>query len=163
MHGSVRQRQNRSSTASELLVLEDADRAAISVPELPSDRLWDPKTSEFWQAAWQSPMRLQWDPADHHKLLMAAYLLDEFYAVAGETEMKRLDRAYALNKLAKSVLDLTARMGIDPFARRSLQWMLVQTERDEADRDLKKAKTAQTRAATPPAKPRRGKEYRALE
>lgn len=162
MHQSVRQRTNRTATAAELPVLDDADRAAIAVPELPADRLWDPKTSEFWQAAWQSPMRLEWDPADHHKLLMAAYLLDEFYAVAGETDMKRLDRAYALNKLSKSVLDLTARMGVDPFARRSLQWLLVQTERDEADRDLKKAKTAQTRAATPP-RAKRGREYGALE
>lgn len=162
MHPSVKQRTNRVSTAAELHVLDAEDRAAIAVPELPADRLWDPKTSEFWQATWQSPMRLEWDPADHHKLLMAAYLLDEFYVVAGETDMKRLDRAYALNKLAKSILDLTARMGIDPFARRSLQWLLVQTERDEADRDLKKAKTAQTRAATPP-RTRRGKEFRALE
>lgn len=145
MHPSVRQRQNVPATASVLEVLPARERSRIEVPELPADRLWDPKTSDFWHDVWQSPMRLEWDAADHHKLLLMAYALDEFYGVAGDVEMKRLDRAYALNKLAKTVMDLGARMGVDPFARRSLQWLLVQTEKAEAERDESKERTAASR------------------
>lgn len=146
LHPSVRQRRNVAPSASVLDVLDPGQRAQIAVPELSSDRLWDPRTSDFWTSVWQSPMRLEWDAGDHHKLLMMAFHLDEFYRVAGEPEMKSLDRAYAMNKHSKSLMDLGSKMGLDPFARRSLQWVLVQTEKAEAERDHTKAKTATERA-----------------
>lgn len=159
---SVRARTNKTTTAAELEVLPLEERAAIVVPELPADRVWDPKTSEFWVAAWQSPMRLEWDPGDTHKVLMVAYVLDEFYAIAtntagdGSATIKPIDRALAMTKLAKSVIDLTARLGLDPYARRSLQWLMVQTERAEAD-------TAHTREQTAAAKAERAAAAEASE
>lgn len=143
---SVRARKNKTSTAAELELLPLEERAAIPVPELPSERIWDPKTSEFWVAAWQSPMRLEWDPGDTHKVLMVAYVLDEFYQLATADDVKRVDRALAMTKLAKSVIDLTARLGLDPYARRSLQWLMVQTERTEADTERTREQTAAARA-----------------
>lgn len=149
MHPATTARRNVVPSAAELHVVTPEERAAIEVPDLPADRLWDPRTSEFWQAAWQSPMRLEWDPGDQHKLLMMAYALDEFYVVAGTDELKRLDKAYALAKLGKLVVDTGARMGLDPFARRSLQWTLVKIEKDEAERDLAKEQTKASRSSRP--------------
>lgn len=144
MHPTARQRQNKVSTAAELFDLAPADRALIDVPELPSDRLWDPKTSDWWRDVWQSPMRLEWDAADHHSILVMAYLFDEFMRCATADEPNRKD----LVALAKSVRDQARPLGLDPFARRSLNWLLVQTERDEASRDLTQAKAVTERKKT---------------
>src|SRR5690606_21533226 len=110
LHPGVRQRRNVKTSRAELVVLPPEARAAIDVPEVPADRLWDPKTSDFWRDAWQSPMRLEWDPGDLHKLLMLAYALDEFYSVASNMEMKQLDRAYAMSRLSKAIIDLGAKL-----------------------------------------------------
>lgn len=148
LHHSVRGRRNRTSTAAELLACSPEERALIEVPELPSDRLWDPHTSDFWVAAWQSPMRLEWDAGDEHKLLMMAYLLDEFYETARDREMKASTRANTMSTLSKSIVQLGARLGLDPFARRSLQWIMIQTDKAEAETENTQARTAQTRAKT---------------
>lgn len=153
-HPGTRARRNKSSTAAELPVLGAEDRAQIEVPELPAERLWDPRTSDFWVNAWQSPMRLEWDPGDMHKLLMLAYLLDEFYAIADDQEMSRRFKASSMSTLASSVLSLGARLGLDPYARRSLQWLLVRTEQAEAETARTRQKTA--RSKTPARRKRKG-------
>lgn len=151
-HPGVRQRTNKTSTAATLPVLPAEDRAAIDVPELPAGRLWDPRTSEWWADAWQSPMRLEWDPVDTHALVQTAYLLDEFYkeADADEPDYRKLV------SLSKGVMDRGVRMGVDPFARRSLQWVLAQTEATEAGTENTKARTAATRAKSADGKQKRG-------
>lgn len=146
MHHTARQRANKTATRAELVVLPPEDRAAIEVPELPSDRLWDPKTSDWWVDAWQSPMRLEWDPVDHHTLTAIAYLLDEFYIEAGKRAEGAAPDVYKLTNLSSSITAKAKTMGLDPFARRSLQWMLVQTERDEAALELTREKTKAKRS-----------------
>lgn len=141
-HPDVRQRANKTSTAATLPVLPAVDRAAIDVPELPAGRLWDPRTCEWWSDAWQSPMRLEWDPVDTHALVQMAYLLDEFYKATDADEVDHRK----LTSLSKAVMDRGVRMGVDPFARRSLQWVLAQTESTEAGTENTKARTAVARA-----------------
>jgi hypothetical protein len=155
MHPDAVARRNKHTTRAELPVLPAEDRAAIEVPELPSDRLWDPRVSDFWTAAWQSPMRLEWDLADHPQLLRMAYLLHEFYTVADDTELASIKRAAALAKLNSALILSGARLGLDPFARRSLQWMLVRTEQAEAETAATKAATT-TGAKKATARKRRG-------
>lgn len=177
MHPTVRARQNRTSTAAELEVLAPLDRARIDVPELPSDRLWDPRTSDFWRDAWQSPMRLEWDLADTHALLQLVYMLDMFWqavdiALPGDhDDAKAMDRVAALKmkvdsitKLSQAIMNRSARLGIDPFARRSLQWLLVETEKAEAQRDHAKERTTASRERRAAAKkPKRPRGFGALE
>jgi hypothetical protein len=159
MHHSVRQRANKTSTAAELPILDDEARAAIEVPELPSDRLWNPGTSDWWEAIWRSPMRLEWDPSDHAAIVRLAYLVDEFYKLVTADEVK----VVRLPALSKAIIDASARLGLDPFARRSLQWILVRTELGEAERDESKERTraSRARAAAPPARKTKG--FGALE
>jgi hypothetical protein len=162
------------ATRGELPVLPPQDRVRIEVPALPSDRLWDPRVSDFWTNAWQSPMRLEWDLADTTKLLRAAYQLDEFFRLIDEplpgdrddkaTPAVRLAgmkaKVDALARLDTRLTATEARLGLDPYARRSLQWALVQLEIEEARRDEVKAKTG-----TPTRPARRGgtNPFRALE
>lgn len=162
LHPTVRQRSNVKTSRAELLVLDPADRAEVAVPEMPADRMWDPKTCDFWRDAWQSPMRLEWDPGDTHKLVIMAYALDEFYIVAGDPTMKPLDRAYAMAKHAKTLCDHASKLGLDPFARRSLDWLMVQTEKDEATRDDTRERTRQRRAPAAPATNRKKRGLGAL-
>lgn len=163
LHPSVRARTNRTSTAAELESLPAAVRALLPVPELPSDRLWDPKTSDFWSAGWQSPMRLEWDAGDEHKLLMLAYVLDEFYVLAGDLEVDRLKKAASLSTLARTVIALGARLGLDPFARRSLQWLLVQTEAVEAKTENTRARTSAERSLSASKSVRQKRGLKGLE
>lgn len=180
MHPTVRQRQNVVATAGQLIVTSLADRALIAVPSLPADRMWDPRVSDFWVDAWQSPMRVEWDLADTHALVRVAYLMDEFYravdvdlpapmtafdADGDPVEASDKDRliglkmkASALVNLSNAIMSTSARLGLDPFARRSLQWLLVRTEKDEAERDESKARAAKVRAETP----KRPRKYDAL-
>lgn len=121
-----------------LEVLPELDRARIAVPELPADRLWDPRTSNWWVDIWQSPMRLEWDASDGHALLLAAYLIDEFWKVAGADDVDHT----SLTKLSKAILDRLVRLGGDPFARRSLQWVMAQTDESEERVAASKARRA---------------------
>lgn len=146
LHPTVRGRSGKAPRMTNLVSVAELDRATIEVPELPSDRIWDPRTSQWWVDCWQSPMRLEWDAADTHAILQTAYLLDEFWRIVGRDEVDYGD----LTKVSKAIQDRCARLGLDPFARRSLGWLLVQTERDEAQRDLTKARTVTERAKAVP-------------
>lgn len=146
MHNSARQRANKTSTRSELEILAPEDRAAIEVPELPAHRMWSPAVSDWWRDIWQSPMRLEWDDSDTAQILAAAVILDEFWIEADRRSEGETPSAYKLSNLSREFRDAVKVIGGNPFARRSLQWMLVQTERDEAQRDLTKAKTATERS-----------------
>ncbi len=173
MHPGVRQRQNVVATRGELPVIDPADRLRIEVPALPAERLWDLRVQEWWRDAWQSPMRLEWDLADTHALLQIAYMLDEFFQAVdvklpgdhdnanAATRVAGLKlKVDAITKLSQAIMNRSARMGIDPFSRRSLQWLLVKTEQAEAETAATKARTAKTKAETPSPK-RRG--LKALE
>lgn len=147
-HPSVRQRTNKTSTAAELEVLAPEDRAAIDVPDLPAvGRMWDPVSCDWWRDAWQSPMRVEWDPADTTgAMVILAVTLDEFLIEAQKRAFGESPNASDLSKLAKTFRDGSARLGLDPFARRSLQWVLAQTENTEARTEATKARTRQQRA-----------------
>lgn len=163
---------NVTATRGDLPQLEPEDRALVEVPDLPAERLWDLRVQAWWRDAWQSPMRLEWDPADSHALLQIAYLLDQFYLavdvpLAGDgapaegkaagTELERVAslklKVDALTKLSAAIMNRSARMGLDPFSRRSLQWTLVKIEQTEVETAATRARTKAAEAA--PAK-RRG-------
>lgn len=169
MHPDVRQRQNATSTMNDLPQLGAEDRAAIEVPDLPAERLWDLRVQTWWRDAWQSPMRLEWDPADTHALLQIAYLLDLFYLavdvpLSGDADpASELERVLALDKkvaavtrLSQAIMNRSARIGIDPFSRRSLQWRLVEIEKAEATTAETRARTKKIEASTPAPRRKRG-------
>ncbi len=56
--------------------------------------------------------------------MQLAYLVDEFFREAARAEVN--DRK--LVRLSAAISARSIRMGLDPFARRSLQWTLVAQE-----------------------------------
>lgn len=63
-------------------------------------------------------------PRRDHALVQLAYLVDEFFREAARAEVN--DRK--LVRLSAAISARSIRMGLDPFARRSLQWTLVAQE-----------------------------------
>lgn len=138
MHPSARQRKNKASTRTVLTILTPDERAEIVVPSLPAGRIWSPQTSDWWEAVWRSPMSLEWDDGDHGAVYALAYLLDDFHELMARpsVEDRPTSRIVALHR--QFVIGSRA-LGLDPMARRSLQWISATAEHAEARTELARA------------------------
>jgi hypothetical protein len=122
-HPSVRNRRNRTTTASTLRVVHD-----VQEPDLPAQD-WHPLTLRWWSDVWASPMAPEYDPSDLHGLFMLAVLVNAFWtapspALAAEIRLQRQC------------------FGLTPIDRRRLQWEIERTEEAQD-------KGARRRAAAP--------------
>lgn len=110
----------RGSKASLVKALEADDVRADGPPPLPP-RLngWTDLTREWWADVWSSPMSSEWDQSDIHNLYICAALYDDIWV--GETAKSRKDAAgeYRLQ---------CARLGLDPYSRRRLEWQIESVE-----------------------------------
>lgn len=117
-HPSVRARANKASTAATLT----ADGPAREVPDLPGrpDGLeWHPAVLEFWEDVWSSPMAGEYVASDVHQLVMLAYLKHDFYT--GESATDRIKAAVEIRLQRQA-------FGLDPYARRRLEWTIEGAE-----------------------------------
>ena len=141
-HPSMRQRRNRTTTASTLV---DTSPLQDGIPELPRRRdekgrfiSWRPEVLEWWNDIWQSPMAREYVQADVHALLMLADLLDQYWrkptaALAQEIRLQR--QAF----------------GLTPIDRRRLQWEVKRAE--EGPERPQRAQVEAKREETPTAAP----------
>ena len=140
---SLRARRNKSSTAAKLRVVDPSE---VEVPELP-DRLretdegdfvpvsWHPRTLDWWETVWASPMAAEWLEADRPGLVLLAELWDDFYKASGASDRLKLSAELRLQE---------ARFGLAPMDRRRLQW---EVERSEDAQDRGRLLPARGRAA----------------
>ena len=109
---ATRQRRNRAASGA-TLEAPSAKRA-----ELPPGE-WHELTKAWWATIWSSPMASEWVDADVPALHRIARLDSAFWAT--------LDDDLA-NKLAGTIDRLSRQFGLDPMARRSLQWEVKRVE-----------------------------------
>lgn len=115
---ATRQRRNRPAGAATLSL---AGRAG-PVPELPprgGRRTWSPRTAEWWDRTWRSPMATEYLDADFDDLVMLAELRDDW--VKMRDPMKKA-------KLMQEIRMQGARFGQSPKDRRALQWEIEKGE-----------------------------------
>jgi hypothetical protein len=82
-----------------------------TVGEAPRERTWHPMTIAWWDDLWRSPMRSELAKVDLHRFFILADLIDSYW------------RSPTI-ALATEIRLQAGRFGLDPMARRSLQWEL---------------------------------------
>lgn len=138
-HPSVRQRTNRTSTAATLHALEDSE---IVLPELPTrydsdgkEILWSAHTLRYWLHIWSSPMAPEfYQQSDIEGLYRLAALVEAFWhkptiGLNGEIRLYE------------------AQFGLNPLARRRLDWQIAATETAQDQAEARKAARKPSRPA----------------
>jgi len=110
---SVRQRRNKTSTASTL----KADPEMVT-PDLP-ERDWNEMTVAWWSDVWSSPMAPEYDESDKHGLFALAMLVNDFWTAS---------TAHGRKDLAAEIRQQSQRFGLSPIDRRRLQWTIEQVD-----------------------------------
>lgn len=90
------------------------DGEAPQAPDLPGD--WLPSTIEWWAEIWRSPMASAWLPADVGALRRLARLRDAD------------ERGQGVAVALPAMQQLEDRFGLNPKARRNLQWEVAQAQ-----------------------------------
>ena len=115
---SLRARRNKASTRSTLNGDHD-----IKAPPLPAGVKWHKNTRAWWRDAWASPMAPEYTDTDRHGLYQVAMLNNDFWTAATPKE-----RAECRVRLEKAEADF----GMNPLARRRLEWQIEETQDKQA-------------------------------
>lgn len=107
----------RTGTKAALVAALQADDVVdLDIPELPDrDAGWTVRTREWWRDVWSSPMSHEWDDSDLHNLYLCALLHDDMWTA---------DTAKARKEAAGEFRLQRASLGLDPYARRRLEWQI---------------------------------------
>lgn len=135
---SVRQRTNKTSTRATLRALEPDE---IDIPPLPTlydedgnEKLWSLATQRYWERLWSSPMASEFHAqSDIEGLYRLAALVEQFWRKPNAT-------------LNGEIRLYEAQFGLNPLARRRLEWTIVGAERAKDEDEARK----QRRASKPP-------------
>lgn len=127
-------RPDQRKPVKELLPNENAE-----IPELPDPLAyigkeeWPKPVSDWWSSVWRSPMAGEFVEADRHPLYMAAAHL----AQSLDADARSADRL----KSAQAWEAVLRNFGLQPSARESLRWSILQAEQAEKrTRDLRAEK-----------------------
>jgi hypothetical protein len=132
-HTSVRARANKASTRA---TLEERDAEDVEIPVLPTHyeyyndpatgrrrrvkKSWNEMTVDWWNDIWPTPMAAEWHPSDIHGLYRLAGLMDDYWCATSLGERIK----------AQAEIRLSGRpYGLDPLARRSLEWTFENVEK----------------------------------
>lgn len=124
---NMRQRRNKVPTAAALGETHPATYRPL--PARQNEEVWHERAVSLWESAWHSPMAAEYVEADIEGLLVCVELTHKFW----------------LKPDAKTAAELRSQRlsyGLDPKARRGLQW------------EIARAKEA-TKRTTPTPAPRR--------
>lgn len=129
---SVRARRNKATTRQTLTANHGI--AAPALPELG----FLPLTVARWEAIWASPMASAWMDSDIPGLIDLARLWDASY---------RAEDAATLMKVAGEIRLQEARFGLDPLARRRMEWQIPAEDgrRVQAKTPVKRSKASDPR------------------
>ena len=109
-HPSARARANRASTAADIAFV-----GAPTVPDMPAESSWHPAAVRYWHMLWTSEMSPEWLDSDYDNVVICTYLYHDFWTATSATQRK--EAAGELRLQRKS-------LGLDPMARRSLEWAI---------------------------------------
>jgi hypothetical protein len=115
---STRARRNTASTKA-TLPADPPSQARRELPARPDGKDWHPEVLAFWADVWSSPMAGEYVNVDFHQLLMVAYLTHDFWSAT--TAGGRREAAVELRLQRQA-------FGLDPYARRRLEWSIETTE-----------------------------------
>lgn len=136
-----------SKTALMDRLLED-DYAIPSLPDRP--QMWHEQTQAWWRDVWMSPMSAEWHPeSDWHNVVLAAMHYDDTW---------RAETALARQKATVLFTKLCDFLGLNPYARRRLEWTIATaegaTEGQRRRRQLDKDRADNKPAPDPAGDPR---------
>lgn len=136
--------RRRRNVAAGARTLRPVDADAES-PKLPPRRgpdgrsmRWRSETLAWWDRVWSSPMSSEWDPSDLDGLFVLAVLVDTFWRDPTPDHAKEL-------RLHRQCF------GLEPIARRRLQWEIERGEEAGAKTKERRKPKAATSAADPRA------------
>lgn len=139
---SVRQRRNVAASRATLYPLKPGE---IDIPPL-ANRVdkegneipWSPGTLRYWTRIWSSPMASEFHAQSD---------IEGLYRLAALVELFWLKPSAMLNA---EIRQYEAQFGLNPLARRRLEWVIVGTER--AQDEAAERKQRRVKASRPPAK-----------
>lgn len=137
---SVRQRTNKTSTRATLYPIAKDD---VEVPPLPTlydadgnEKVWSEHTQRYWERLWSSPMASEFHAeSDVEGLYRLAALVEAFWHRPNATlngEIRLYEQQFGLN----------------PLARRRLEWTIAGSQRAVDEQHEREARRA---SAPPPA------------
>jgi hypothetical protein len=150
-HPGARARRNKSSTAAMLTTREAED---VEVPDLPVHTKadegvdWHENAKAMWTDLWSSPMSSEYDDSDIHQMFILLRLVDQFWSTNSTSGMK---------ELAAEIRLTGQQFGVNPLARRRLEWQIQENE-EKADR----GKRRRAREDPPTAPPSGAADPRAI-
>lgn len=137
------QRRNRVSTRATLPT--EAESAENEVPELyarPETENWHTRVVEWWHDAWTSPMAAEWVKVDVTGLMYRLAELQQLFWTESDPEIRV--------KIETKIMAAEEHLGLNPIARRRLQW---EVEKGEQAND-RTARRRQAKAAAAVKDPR---------
>jgi hypothetical protein len=139
-------RSGTKARMAERLAVDDL----VEIPELPTRPAgWSDVARNWWTSVWSSPMQSEWHPeTDYYNVLAAVGHLDDWWNAETAHERQKADTLFM-----KRVVPL----GLDPLARRRLEWQIEVTEGAKAQGQRRRDQ----QPATPPPAPKRGSDPRA--
>ena len=84
-------------------------------PTLPGEREWSDLTRRWWADLWDSPISGEYLRSDLGGLFILATLMDEFFLMPSKA-------------LASEIRLIESQYGLNPRARRSLEWQVTRVE-----------------------------------
>lgn len=128
-HPSVRQRTNKTPGAATLRVLEPDEVVIPDMPELYDEdghlKPWTSHAVRYWRTIWSSPMAPEYHKSDIEGLYRLLALVNAFW-IKPSMSLNGEIRLYE------------AQFGLNPLARRRLEWQIETTE-EAQDRGEKRA------------------------
>lgn len=127
---ATRQRRNKTTTAA-TLSLAPSNRKPPKLPRRQNESgkfvKWHPRTLDWWESVWASPMASEFLDSDVHGLITLAELEDEFHRTTDVRTRLELVKEIRLQRQA---------FGLTPIDRRRLQWEVRRA--DEAEKPKKR-------------------------
>lgn len=148
-HESVRQRTNKAPSRATLYPLREDE---IEVPPLPAihdkdgnEVLWSAHTLRWWLRIWSSPMAPEFHKSsDIEGLFRMARAQEDFWS----PKTSASGRLAAMAELRH----WETQFGLNPLARRRLEWTIVGAERAQDEQDERRERRA-SKAPKPQAVP----------
>ena len=117
---ATRQRRNRKPTSAALEPAPSALERAL--PERDDGEPWHDQAEALWSEAWASPMAAEYLEADIPGLLLLVDLMHQYWRKPGV-------------KIASELRQQRIAYGLDPMARRRLQWEVARVREAERKAD----------------------------
>jgi len=117
---TVRARANKATSRADLGLARPARRPRLPQYVPGGEKVkWHPQARAWWASVWESPVARALIDVDARALLRLAVLEHEFWSAAGVTDRLRVAAEIRIEQQA---------FGLEPYARRRLEWQVRVTE-----------------------------------